>query len=206
MTCLRSTAKANYYHYSTDRLPQLISLFPLIVSGSFMSDQNAQNENAPSFNMQRVYLKDLSLEMPNAPNIFLEQDAPEVEVAINVGGQALAETVFESTVTVTVTTRIKDKVLYLVEATQAAIFEIANIPAEQLDPIMGIVCPTMLYPYLRANVADAITRTSLPPLHLAEVNFQAMFEQRLAQAAQEAEASGANKDSGLILPPGMTRQ
>ena len=148
-----------------------------------MSDQNAQAENAPSFNMQRVYLKDLSLEMPNAPNIFLEQDAPEVEVAINVGGQALAETVYESTVTVTVTTRIKDKVLYLVEATQAAIFEIANIPAEQLDPIMGIVCPTMLYPYLRANVADAITRTSLPPLHLAEVNFQALFEQRLAQAA-----------------------
>ena len=156
--------------------------------------------------MQRVYLKDLSLEMPNAPNIFLEQDAPEVEVAINVGGQALAETVFESTVTVTVTTRIKDKVLYLVEATQAAIFEIANIPAEQLDPIMGIVCPTMLYPYLRANVADAITRTSLPPLHLAEVNFQAMFEQRLAQAAQEAEGASASKDSGLILPPGMTRQ
>lgn len=171
-----------------------------------MSDQNAQAENAPSFNMQRVYLKDLSLEMPNAPNIFLEQDPPEVEVAINVGGQALAETVYESTVTVTVTTRIKDKVLYLVEATQAAIFEIANIPAEQLDPIMGIVCPTMLYPYLRANVADAITRTSLPPLHLAEVNFQALFEQRLAQAAQEAGAAGASKESGLILPPGMTRQ
>jgi preprotein translocase subunit SecB len=171
-----------------------------------MSDQNAQTDNAPSFNMQRVYLKDLSLEMPNAPNIFLEQDAPEVEVAINVGGQALAETVYESTVTVTVTTRIKDKVLYLVEATQAAIFEIANIPAEQLDPIMGIVCPTMLYPYLRANVADAITRTSLPPLHLAEVNFQAMFEQRLAQAAQEAEGATAGKDSGLILPPGITRQ
>jgi preprotein translocase subunit SecB len=171
-----------------------------------MSDQNAQPENAPSFNMQRVYLKDLSLEMPNAPNILLEQDAPEVEVAINVGGQALAETVYESTVTVTVTTRIKNKVLYLVEATQAAIFEIANIPAEQLDPIMGIVCPTMLYPYLRANVADAITRTSLPPLHLAEVNFQALFEQRLAQAAQEAGAAGAGKESGLILPPGMTRQ
>jgi len=171
-----------------------------------MSDQNAQAENAPSFNMQRVYLKDLSLEMPNAPNIFLEQDAPEVEVAINVGGQALAETVYESTVMVTVTTRIKDKVLYLVEATQAAIFEIANIPAEQLDPIMGIVCPTMLYPYLRANVADAITRTSLPPLHLAEVNFQALFEQRLAQAAQETGAAGASKESGLILPPGMTRQ
>ena len=176
-----------------------------------MSDQNtpadqAQNPNTPVFNMQRVYLKDLSLEMPNAPNIFLEQEGPKVEVAINVGGQALAETVFESTITVTVTTRIGDKVLYLVEATQGGVFEIANVPAEQLDPLMGIVCPTMLYPYLRANVADAITRTSLPPLHLAEVNFQALFEQRMAEAAQAAPASNAGSDSGLILPPGVTRQ
>jgi preprotein translocase subunit SecB len=176
-----------------------------------MSDQNAQvdqaqNSNAPVFNMQRVYLKDLSLEMPNAPNIFLEQEGPQVEVAINVGGQALAETVFESTITVTVTTRIGEKVLYLVEATQGGVFEIANVPAEQLDPLMGIVCPTMLYPYLRANVADAITRTSLPPLHLAEVNFQALFEQRMAEATQAAPASNGASDSGLILPPGMTRQ
>lgn len=176
-----------------------------------MSDQNgqaeqAQNANAPVFNMQRVYLKDLSLEMPNAPNIFLEQEGPQVEVAINVGGQALAETVFESTITVTVTTRIGEKVLYLVEATQGGVFEIANVPAEQLDPLMGIVCPTMLYPYLRANVADAITRTSLPPLHLAEVNFQALFEQRMAEAAQAAPASNGASESGLILPPGVTRQ
>jgi len=175
-----------------------------------MSDQNAQadqaqNPNVPVFNMQRVYLKDLSLEMPNAPNIFLEQEGPKVEVAINVGGQALADTVYESTITVTVTTRIGEKVLYLVEATQGGIFEISNVPAEQLDPLMGIVCPTMLYPYLRANNADAITRTSLPPLHLAEVNFQALFEQRMAQAAQEAPAAGG-RDSGLILPPGVTRQ
>ena len=178
-----------------------------------MPDQNAQANNAqsttaPVFNMQRAYLKDLSLEMPNAPNIFLEQEGPKVEVAINVGGQALADTVFESTITVTVTTRIGDKVLYLVEATQGGVFEIANVPTEQLDPLMGIVCPTMLYPYLRANVADAITRTSLPPLHLAEVNFQALFEQRMAQAAQEAQGQPAanSNDSGLILPPGVTRQ
>ena len=172
-----------------------------------MSDENTQAGNAPAFNMQRVYLKDLSLEVPNAPNIFLEQEGPKVEVAINVGGQALADTVFESTITITVTTRINDKVLYLVEATQAGIFEIANIPAEQLDPLMGIVCPTMLYPYLRANVADAITRTSLPALHLAEVNFQALFEQRLAEAAQQSpQVASHNEESGLILPPGMTRQ
>ena len=135
-----------------------------------MSDQTpqtAQNENNALFNMQRVYLKDMSLEMPHAPHIFLEQEGPKVDVSINVGGQALAETVYESTITATVTTRINDKVVYLVEATQGGIFEIANIPAEQLDALMGIVCPTMLYPYLRANIADLITRTSLPALHLA---------------------------------------
>lgn len=172
-----------------------------------MADQNHnsqdnQDSQDPSFSLQRTYVKDLSLEMPNAPQIFLEQEGPTVEVSINVGGQRLAETVYEASVTATVTTRIGDKVLYLVEATQAGIFEAANIPAEQLDPLLGIVCPTMLYPYLRANMADAITRTSLPPLHLAEVNFQGLYEQRIAQLTEEQ----GKEDSGLILPPGMTRQ
>ncbi len=167
-----------------------------------MSDQNQNGQHdaqAPSFGLQRTYVKDLSLEMPNAPEIFLEQEGPTVEVSIPVGGQRLAETVFESTVTATVTTRIGDKVLYLVEPSQAGIFEAANIPAEQLDPLLGIVCPTMLYPYLRASVADAITRTSLPPLHLSEMNFQALYEQRLAQ---QSGAPAQGEDSGLILPPG----
>jgi len=181
-----------------------------------MSEQNAQAQgSAPAFNLQRVYLKDMSVELPNAPQIFLEQEGPQVEVSINVGGQRLADTIFESSATITVTTRIGDKVLYLIEATQAGIFEIANVPDEQLDALLGIVCPTMLYPYLRANIADAITRTSLPPLHLAEVNFQALYEQRLAQMAgsspQPATSNGAGPnnaadDAGIILPPGVTRQ
>src|SRR5690606_32179346 len=114
------------------------------------------------------------------------------------------DTIFESTVTATVTTRVEDKVLYLVEATQAGIFEAANIPADQLDPLLGIVCPTMLYPYLRANVADLINRTSLPPLHLTEVNFQGLYEQRLQQLAEQQQ--GQQQDSGIVLPPGVTRQ
>jgi len=165
-----------------------------------------QTEQGPSFSLQRTYLKDLSLELPNAPQIFLEQEAPKVEVSITVGGQRLTDTVFESTVTSTITTRINDKVLYLVEATQAGIFEATNIPADQLDPLLGIVCPTMLYPYLRANMADAITRSSLPPLHLAEVNFQHMYEQRLAQLREEQGKTGTDEGSGIILPPGATRQ
>lgn len=166
---------------------------------------NQDQSNSPSFSLQRTYVKDLSLEMPNAPEILLEQETPKVEVSLNVGAKRLAETVFEATVTTTVTTRINDKVLYLVEATQAGIFEAANIPDEQLDPLIGIVCPTMLYPYLRANVADAITRTSLPALHLAEVNFQALYEQRRAEAAQQQGEQGQQEDSDLILPPGVNR-
>ncbi|WP_322996148.1 protein-export chaperone SecB [Castellaniella sp.] len=166
-----------------------------------MSEENqSANGQAPSFGLQRTYVKDLSLEMPNAPGIFLEQEGPTVEVSIQVGGQQLAESVFESVVTATVTTRIGDKILYLVELSQAGIFEASNIPPEQLDPLLGIVCPTMLYPYLRANVADAITRTTLPPLHLSEMNFQALYEQRLAQQQGGEPAQG--EDSGLILPPG----
>jgi preprotein translocase subunit SecB len=173
-------------------------------------DQTAQEnaEAAPTFNLQRVYLKDLSLELPNAPHVFLEQETPQVEVSINIGGQRLAESIFESTVTATVTTRVNDKVLYLVEATQAGIFEMSNIPEEQLDPMLGIFCPDMLYSYLRANVADAITRASLPALHLNQVNFQALYEQRLAEAAAQA-ASGAPAAadaSSIILPASATRQ
>lgn len=150
-----------------------------------------ETNSGPVFNLQRSYVKDMSLEMPHAPQIFLEQEGPKVAVEINVGAQRLAETVFESSVTATVTTRIEDNVLYLIEVTQAGIFEIANVPNEQLDPLIGIVCPTMLYPYLRSAVADLINRTSLPALHLSEVNFQALYEQRIAEQQAAAPAADA---------------
>lgn len=156
------------------------------------AQSNSQPTQAtPVFNLQRVYLKDLSLELPNAPQIFLENEQPQVEVSLNIAALRLAETVFEVAVTATVTTKVKDQVLYLVEGKQAGIFELANIPEGQLDPLLGIVCPNMLYPYLRANLADAITRASLPPLHLAEVNFQAMYEQRSAQQQEGQDGAAA---------------
>lgn len=169
-------------------------------SASPQTGNQKDTENTPSFSLQRAYVKDLSLEMPNAPQILLEHETPSVEVSLGVGGQQLADTIYESSVTVTVTTRVNDKVLYLIEATQAGIFEAANIPQEQLDPLIGIVCPTMLYPYLRATVADLINRTSLPALHLTEVNFQSLYEQRRAEAAQQG--TEKQQDSGLIIPPG----
>lgn len=136
----------------------------------------------PVFQIQRVYLKDLSLEQPNSPAILLEQEQPSVDIRLGVEAAPVAEGIFEVAVTATVQTRIKDKTLFLVEAKQAGIFEIRNMPEEQLGAVMGIACPQIVYPYLRGNVADLINRAGFPPVHLAELNFQSMYEQQQAQA------------------------
>ena len=151
-----------------------------------MSDQ-AQ----PSFNIQRIYLKDLSVELPNAPQIFLEQGNPNVDVQLNLNAENVNENgIFEVTVSATVTTKVNDKVLFLVEAKQAGLFEIRNVPEDQLQPIIAIACPQIVYPYLRATVADVLNRTGFPPVHLTEVNFQAMYQAQLDQAAQAQGAAG----------------
>jgi preprotein translocase subunit SecB len=137
----------------------------------------------PVFQLQRVYLKDASLELPNAPQIFLEQEAPQVEVQLDVGNAPVVDGIYEVTVRVTTTAKVKGKTLFLIEAKQAGIFEIRQVPAEQIEPILGVVCPGIIYPYLRANLADLLNRTGLPPMHLAEINFEALYQQRNARQA-----------------------
>jgi len=143
----------------------------------------AEQDLTPVFQIQRVYLKDLSLEQPNSPRILMEQAQPQVEINLGVAAEGVAEGIFEVTVTATVTTKAGDKTVFLVEAKQAGIFEIRNLPEDQMGPILGIACPQIVYPYLRGNVADVIQRGGFPPVHLAEINFQAMYEQQQAQAA-----------------------
>jgi preprotein translocase subunit SecB len=143
-------------------------------------------DQEPIFQIQRVYLKEASLEQPNSPAILLEQEQPSVDIQLGVEANPVADGVFEICVTATVQTKIKDKTVFLVEAKQAGIFEIRNLPQDQMGPIMGIACPQIVYPYLRGNVADLIQRAGFPPVHLAEINFQAMYEQQQAQAAEDA--------------------
>ncbi|RYG14597.1 MAG: protein-export chaperone SecB [Burkholderiales bacterium] len=140
----------------------------------------------PVFQIQRVYLKEASLEQPNSPAILLEQDQPAVDIQLGVDAQPVAEGIFEVTVTATVHTKIGERTVFLVEAKQGGIFEIRNLPEEQMGPILGIACPQIVYPYLRGNVADLIQRGGFPPVHLAEINFQAMYEQQQAEAATDA--------------------
>lgn len=160
-----------------------------------MAEQNQQ----PVFQIQRVYLKDMSLEQPNSPAIFLEQEAPNIEVGVEVGADQLADGIYEATVTITVTAKVKDKVAFLVEGKQAGIFEARNIPEDQLDPLIGIGCPNIVYPYLRSNIADMITRAGFPPVHLTEINFEAFYQQR-----QQGAAAKQKEGSGLVMPDGSS--
>jgi preprotein translocase subunit SecB len=148
-----------------------------------MADQD------PVFQIQRVYLKEASLEQPNSPGILLEQEQPSVDIQLGVEAAPVGEGIYEVCVTATVQTKISDKTVFLVEVKQAGIFEIRNLPQEQLSQIMGIACPQIVYPYLRGNVADLIQRGGFPPVHLSEINFQAMYEQQQMEAAGAASGS-----------------
>jgi len=140
----------------------------------------------PVFQIQRIYLKDVSLEQPNSPAILLDQSQPQVDIQLAVGSEQVAEGMFVATVMATVHTKIGDKTVFLVEAKQAGIFEIRNLPDEQMGQVLGMACPQILYPYLRGNVADVVQRAGFPPVHLAEINFQMLYQQQLEQQAQAA--------------------
>ena len=152
----------------------------------------SEQDLTPVFQIQRMYLKDLSLEQPNSPQILLEQQQPQVDISLAMGAENVADGVFEVSVTATVTTKIGDRTLFLIEAKQAGIFEIRHVPEDQMQGILSIVCPQMIYPYLRAIVSDVCTRAGFPPIMLTEVNFQAMFEAQQAQAASGGVIPGAN--------------
>lgn len=158
--------------------------------------ESIEQSKEPGFRIQRIYLKDLSLEQPNAPQILLVASEPQVQVEIDISVSPLSEGIFEVALSSTVTAKVDTKVLFLVEAKQAGIFEFSNIPVEQIDPMLGIACPTILYPYLRSNIADIISRAGFQPIHLNEINFHGMYEHRLMQAQQEAAAKeGAATES-----------
>lgn len=142
-----------------------------------MSDQQ------PVFQIQRVYLKEASLEQPNSPAIMLAQEQPSIDLQLGVDSTVIADSIYEVCVTATVHAKIKDKTVFLVEAKQAGIFELRHMDADAIEQILGIACPQMVYPYLRGNVADLTQRGGFPPVHMAELNFHLMYEQRKEQMA-----------------------
>ena len=150
----------------------------------------AQENTQPIFNIQRVYLKEASLEQPHSPKILQEQKQPTVDIQLQLANEKVIDGIYEVTVSATVQTKIDDKTLFLTEIKQAGIFELKNIPEDQMGPVLGIACPQIVYPYLRGNVADFINRAGFPPVHMVEINFQAMYEAQLQQQKQQDVAAG----------------
>jgi preprotein translocase subunit SecB len=149
-------------------------------------------QTSATFQIEKVYLKDVSLEIPNAPQVFLQQTQPQLEVRLDTGATPISEGYYEATVSATITAKVGDKTLFLAEAVQAGIFQMRNVPEADLKPLLGIACPTILFPYLREAISDLVIRGGFPPVLLAPVSFEALYVQRMQQeSSQEQPGEGA---------------
>lgn len=150
-----------------------------------MADQQAPS--GPSLRIEKIYLKDLSLENPGAPQSFNSQEQPQIEVSLRSRGEQIEESLFECALTITVTAKMGDKTLFLVEAAQGGLFRISGVPLPEIQPVLAIHCPNVLFPYIRETIADAITRAGFPPVHLDPINFEMLYQQQLAAMQQQAQ-------------------
>jgi preprotein translocase subunit SecB len=148
-------------------------------------------EQQPVFRIEKIYVKGLSLEIPNAPAVFLEREPPQVDVRLHTAGERIDEGMFGVLLTATVTAKVNDKTMFLVEAQQAGVFQIRNVAETEMEPVLGIACPNILFPYLREVVSDVVTRAGFPPVILNPINFEVIYQQDKQRADLNAAAAGS---------------
>ena len=151
-----------------------------------MAEQPVQEPAQPQFSIEKLYVKDISLESPNTPELFLEQTAPEIELKLFNQARLVTEGLYEVKLTVTLTAKIGERTAYLVEVAQAGVFRVANVTEEMLGMIMQITCPNILFPYAREAISEMIGRAGYQPVYLAPVNFEVLYQQQREQQAQAA--------------------
>src|SRR5437763_12982058 len=185
----RSTAPASLRHCWRANRPDRCGIIAgfLLQPGIRMADQQAPS--GASLRIEKIYLKDLSLENPVAPQSFTSQDTPQIEVSLRSRGEQIEESVFECVLTITVTAKTGDKTLLLVEAAQAGVFRISGVPLAEIQPVLAIHCPNVLFPYIRETIADAITRAGFPPVHLDPLNFESLYQQQLSAMQQQPQVA-----------------
>ncbi len=151
-----------------------------------------ENTPAPSeeraFSIQKIYVKDVSFETPNSPQVFTQAWEPKVEFNLSSQAQQIQESVYEVSITITLTVKIEQKTAYLTEITQCGIFTATGFPAEEMGHLLGSYCPNLLFPYAREAVSDLVSKGGFPPMLLAPVNFDALYSQHLQQMQNGAEA------------------
>ena len=147
----------------------------------------AENENPQQYMVQRIYVKDLSLECPLGAAVFGKTWQPEVKVDLNVRNNSLGDGVYEVILTITSTTKLGDDVANLIEVQQAGLFKLSNFPEQQIGPVLGIACPNLLYPYAREVIDSTAIKGGFPAIGLQPVNFEQLYKQQLER--QQAEKS-----------------
>jgi len=144
----------------------------------------AQANTQPVFNMEKIYVKDLSLEVPHAPQIFLDRESPQIDIQLLPQSSSIEDGIFEVVITATVTSKIGEKVMFLVEIKQAGIFQLRNLPSEDMETILAVMCPNILFPYLREAVSSLTVRAGFPPVLLNPINFDTLYQQQKQQQVQ----------------------
>ena len=150
------------------------------------NQQAAGNQTQPQFALQRIYVKDLSFESPNAPLVFQEQWKPQVNLDLNTAHTKISDNQYEVVLSLTVTAKLGDTVAYIVEVQQAGVFLVHGIEGPQLGQMLGAYCPTILFPYARETIDNVVNKGSYPALMLAPVNFDAIYAQALKRKQEEA--------------------
>lgn len=150
-------------------------------------EQNAQSEDGAQgkFNIQKIYVKDLSFEAPNTPEIFTEEWDVQNNLDLNTSTKALADNIFEVVLSITVTAKLGDKTAFLIEVQQAGIFHLEGFSDNDKHGMLGSYCPNLLFPYAREAVSDVVTRGGFPPLILAPINFDVLYHQHMQQQSQQ---------------------
>ena len=161
--------------------------------------QPQEQNNQPVFSIEKVYMKDLSLEIPNAPQIFLERESPQIDIQLHHNSSGIEEGVFQTVLTVTVTAKVGEKTMFLVEAASAGIFVVKNIPEQEMQPVLGIACPNILFPYVREVISDVVVRAGFPPVILSPVNFEAIYQAQ-AQAQLQQQQPAASPTVHIVTP------
>jgi preprotein translocase subunit SecB len=158
------------------------------------TEQGLQDKkNAPKFAVQRIYLKDLSFEMPMGPAVFQKQVKPEINQDISLSTTKLAEENYEVELTLTITVKDGDDTIYLIEVHQAGIFTVQGVEGGQLAQLLNTLCPSTLFPYAREAIDSVVTKGSFPALLLPPVNFEALF----AKAVSEGQLNGKQAEESV---------
>ncbi len=146
------------------------------------SSASKENQSqGPGFGIEKLFLKDVSVEVPNSPEIFTNREAPKINIELNNNAKPLSDGFFEVALQITVTSKQAEKTAFLIDVTQAGIFAIKNVPNEGLEPVLAITCPNILFPYAREAISDLVIKAGFSPVLLNPINFETLYMQQKQQ-------------------------